>query len=177
MPVKGRCLPVWEEVHRQQSLAQPAVHEAFLRTLRSLVPADSRPILITDAGFKLPRFRAAESLGFSCIGRLRGTVLVRPVGEAEWVPVRAYQEYEGTRILDLGLCEIGKGPRKPMRLIVVRKPPKGRVHRTVDGRRAKDSRSRKQAAGARESWVLLTSAALPPPGSSTPTGAKSLICQ
>lgn len=160
VPVGGRTLPVWDEVHGQDRLGNRDVHYGFLARLRRLVPVEKIPILITDAGFKTPWFRAAEELGFTCIGRLRGTVLLKPVGEEGWVEARAFNAHKSATVLDLGVCEIGKGPRKRMRVLVCYNPPKGRTHRTVKGNRARSSGSRAHARSAGEPWVLVVSTTL-----------------
>lgn len=160
LPVGGRTLSLWDEVHPQAKLGNARVHLGFLATLRRLLPWDRLPILITDAGFKVPWFRAAEGLGFACIGRLRGLVQLRPVGESEWVTASDFSEIEGARTLDLGVCEVSKGQRQRMRVVVCKRPPRGRKHRTVHGQVAQRSGSRTQARAAREPWVLVVSTAL-----------------
>jgi hypothetical protein len=37
------------------------VHRAFLARLKTLLPAGVKPILITDAGFRAPRFKSVLS--------------------------------------------------------------------------------------------------------------------
>ena len=160
VPVGGRCLPVLDAVHPQNRQGHPDAQLGFLVQLRAVLPTGRAPILITDAGFKAPWFKTAESLGFSCIGRLRGAVQLRPVGEADWVEARGFNAYRKTTILDLGVCEIGKGPRKRMRVVIAYTPPKGRVDSTTRGTPARDSRSLAHAKGAREPWVLVASTAL-----------------
>lgn len=88
--VGGRCLPVLDAVRPQNRQGHPDAQLGFLVQLLSMLPTGRAPILITDAGFKAPWFRTAESLGFSCIGRLRGAVQLRPVGDGDWVEARAF---------------------------------------------------------------------------------------
>jgi len=61
---KGRTLTVYEEVHPEAKKHNRRVQTAFLRRLQQLLPAESRPILITDAGFRVPWFRAVETMGW-----------------------------------------------------------------------------------------------------------------
>lgn len=160
LPVGGRALPVWDEVHPQAKLAHPRVHTGFLATLRRLLPLDALPILITDAGFGVPWFKSAESLGFACIGRLRGLTQIRPVGEADWAATGGFDELGSGRIVDLGVCEIGKTRRHRARVVVCKNPPKGRKHRDARRRIVQGSGSRAHARSAREAWVLIASTAL-----------------
>lgn len=57
LPVGGRALTLYEEVHPLKRLTNPQVHRAFLRTLHRLVPPGITPIVVTDAGFRAPWFR------------------------------------------------------------------------------------------------------------------------
>lgn len=63
LSARGRALTLYEEVHAEVHKNNPDVEAQFLRRLRSLLPTHSVPILITDAGFRVPWFRSVESLG------------------------------------------------------------------------------------------------------------------
>jgi hypothetical protein len=160
LPVGGRTLPVWDEVHPQAKLGNAKVHLQFLATLRRLLPIETVPILITDAGFGVPWFRDAQSLGFACIGRLRGRIQLRPVGQTDWAPVCAFGELGVGRVIDLGLCEVSRRHAHRARVVVYKNPPQDRKHRDAKGRPVRGGRSRAQAQAAREPWVLVVSPAL-----------------
>jgi len=68
---KGRTLTVYEEVHPEAKKNSPVVEAAFWKRLHALLPQTVRPILITDAGFRAPWFRAVEALGWHWVGRVR----------------------------------------------------------------------------------------------------------
>src|SRR5918999_1693856 len=78
LPVGGRTLTMYEEVHPLRHFANPRVHRAFLRQLQALLPAGATPLLITDAGFRVPWFKAVSRLGWHWIGRVRNRDYVRP---------------------------------------------------------------------------------------------------
>lgn len=157
--VGGRALPVWDEVHPQADYNSPRTHKAFLLKLRQLLPQGMTTTLLTDAGFGVPWFRAAEAQGFACIGRLRGWTQNREPG-APSSDTRGFDALPPQRTLDLGECEIGKTRGHLARVIVHRRPPQGRKHTTLDGRTALTSGSRAQARSAREAWVLIVSCSL-----------------
>lgn len=50
--VKGRAFFLYEEVHEQSDLGSPRVRRRFRETLRSELPEQCRPVLVTDAGFR-----------------------------------------------------------------------------------------------------------------------------
>lgn len=68
---RGRTLTVYEEVHPTAKLGSPRVEADFIVRLKALLPPDVRPILVTDAGFRVPWFRAVEALGWHWVGRVR----------------------------------------------------------------------------------------------------------
>lgn len=56
-------------MHPQKKLGNRAVQQRFLERLAQLLPAHVAPIIIADAGFKVPFYRAAERLGWDgCAG-------------------------------------------------------------------------------------------------------------
>ncbi|MGH6629161.1 MAG: transposase, partial [Burkholderiales bacterium] len=62
--VAGRALTVYEEVHGRRTAVKRATHRRFLRRLKDLLPAGCQPLLVTDAGFCTPWFRAVEQLNW-----------------------------------------------------------------------------------------------------------------
>ncbi|GMV32162.1 MAG: hypothetical protein AMXMBFR59_42870 [Rhodanobacteraceae bacterium] len=84
VPLKGRALTIYEEVYPLKQHNTPRAHRAFLQRLSSLVPPGCHPIVVTDAGFRGPWFRAVEALGWGWIGRVRNNVKCRLAGEKGW---------------------------------------------------------------------------------------------
>jgi hypothetical protein len=85
LPIGGRCLTLYEEIHPLRCLASPRVHRAFLAQLKLLLPQSAKPILITDAGFRAPWFKAVDRLGWHWIGRVRNRTHVRAQGTHAWI--------------------------------------------------------------------------------------------
>lgn len=93
LPVGGRALTLYEEVHPLQRLTNPHVHRAFLRTLQRLVPAGASPIVVTDAGFRAPWLREVERLGWAVVGRVRNRDHVRFPKATGWVRSKSLYEH------------------------------------------------------------------------------------
>jgi hypothetical protein len=72
LPVGGRSLTLYEEVHPQGKLANRQVQHRFLQRLAELLPPSAEPIIVADSGFKVPFFREVERLGWRWVGRVRG---------------------------------------------------------------------------------------------------------
>lgn len=72
----GRGLPIYQEVHKSP-LGKRRIHERFLDRLRSVLPDDCDPILVADAEFRTPFFRACRARGLRFVIRLRGMCTVQ----------------------------------------------------------------------------------------------------
>jgi hypothetical protein len=72
LPVGGRSLTLYEEVHPQRKLGNRQVQHRFLQRLKALLPATAQPIIVADSGFKVPFYREVERLDWRWVGRVRG---------------------------------------------------------------------------------------------------------
>lgn len=141
--------------------ASVRVESRFLQQLRTLLPPGCCPILVTDAGFRAPWFRAVTTMGWRWVGRLRNRTHVKPVDvrdePGEWLPCKTLHALALTEPRDLGLMHIVESHPWVSRLIVHRKPARGRKDRNRFGDTARNSNSRKSAQREREPWLLATS--------------------
>lgn len=161
VPVGGRTLTILDMVFSGKQQGSPAAEKHFLKRLKTLVPAGKTPILITDAGFRNPWFRAVEIMGWYWLGRVRHrTFFTRPGMSAQkdaWVPCRALYALATSRPQDLGEVEIAHYRPLLARMVLYRKVPKGRKHRTQLGEVARSKASRQAAARERDPWLIVTS--------------------
>ncbi|MGC4089958.1 MAG: IS4 family transposase [Polyangiaceae bacterium] len=74
VPVGGRAVVVYSRVFPFKRYNSPAAHREFLRGLKTVLPDDCRPIIVTDAGFRGPWFREVEALGWDWLGRVRNKI-------------------------------------------------------------------------------------------------------
>ena len=74
VPIGGRAVVVYSRVFPFKRYNSPSAHREFLHGLKLVLPEDCRPILITDAGFRGPWFRAVEALGWNWVGRIRNKI-------------------------------------------------------------------------------------------------------
>ena len=89
VPMEGRSLTLYEEVHTVKSKEKPKVHEDFLKALQKMLPPQCRPIIVTDAGFRTPWFKQVEALGWDWVGRIRNRHEVQLSGEEQWIPCKS----------------------------------------------------------------------------------------
>ena len=71
--VQGRALTLYEEVHHESLLGNINIQSIFLTNLSKLLPADTRPIILTDAGFYNEWFIKVLSFDWDYVGRVRGS--------------------------------------------------------------------------------------------------------
>lgn len=157
---RGRTLTVYEEVHPESRKNTPDVEAAFLARLHALLPSGVRPILITDAGFRVPWFRAVEVLGWHWLGRVRGTTRVCFVGINRWFGGRRLHPKATSRARSLGAALLAQSNPMGCRLVLMRRPRRGRHQRTRHGQRARNRHAEHMAARSREPWLLAVSRSL-----------------
>lgn len=165
VPVGGRTLTLFEMVFPERLLASPKAERDFLQRLKTLLPEHTRPILVTDAGFRAPWCRAVEALGWHWVTRLRNRTHVKPADVADtpdpWVPCRALHGLVAqSHARDLGLFELVKSDPLQARLVLYAKAPQGRRHTTLKGGQRRNKSSRQCACREAEPWLLAVSPSL-----------------
>jgi hypothetical protein len=152
----GRALPLYNRVYSKAKLGNRRVQQQFLRELATIVPADTRPVLITDAGFRSPWFDAVTAMGWDFIGRIRNTTKV--YSEDEWIAATRLHQLAGANSRDLGWVYMRRTAPREYRLVLSKLPKlKGRKRVTKKGVAGKGTQDRKCSSGAREPWLLATS--------------------
>lgn len=161
VPTGGRAIPVYSETHELKHLGNPGVESRFLRSLKSLLPAGRRPTVVSDAGFASAWFNAVERLGWDFVGRVRRRTLVRAT-DGDWVSNKVLHRRATTTASDLGQFQFPRIAPRLRRLVLVRKPARGRVRIGRRGEIGCNAIDRKHARSAREPWLLTTSLSSPP---------------
>lgn len=114
IPVGGRTLTVLEAIHPEREKNSPRVERQFLRRLKALLPSGVRPILVTDAGFRAPWFRAVTKLGWDYVGRVRHRAHVRLVEGGAWIANRCLHVQARTQPTRFG----PRSPRAPCAVVM-----------------------------------------------------------
>jgi|SRR5215208_853773 len=173
VPLGGRAIPVYEEVHPLSRYNSPRTHRRFLRNLRAVLPAGCAPILVTDAGFRGPWFREVERYGWDWVGRVRNKVRYRlEHGEAKgWAYTTALYPDATPTPRYLGRGVLSRRQPYGCQLYLVRKYRRGPGRpRQAHGRGATARRCRKLH---KDPWLLATS--LPHHGGATGGGARRVV--
>ncbi|QEA37682.1 IS4 family transposase [Pistricoccus aurantiacus] len=139
VPFAGRSLPIFEKVHHKDGCQHC---EAYLLTaLAEILPTDATPILVTDAGFHNPWFKAVEARGWYYVGGVRSPTRCQVPGD-EWQPVADLFSQAASVPRALGAVKIAESNPLTAHLVLYHRPPQGRKHRNKRGQVSQDSRSR-----------------------------------
>lgn len=156
--VKGQTITVLEEVYEEHEKQKPHIEREFLRRLRALLPKGAKPIIVTDAGFKRPWFRAVRKLGWDYVGRVRVERTHVQVGVSE--PCSTVGKlYQRATAKAQRLDYSGLGQQDVLRcnLVLYRKPKCGRTRTTHRGKRSQSIQSQRAEKAGKEPWLLATS--------------------
>lgn len=156
VPIGGRALTIYVEVHPEAVLGRADVQRRFLKRLAEILPTSCQPIVVTDAGFHGAFFNDVASLGWDFVGRLRALVTLQPVaGGAETTNV-ALQRHATAEARDVGSFFVAKSrDRYVARIISQCHESTNRKWRHLPKRRTTDDAVR----SAYEPWTLVTSLA------------------
>ena len=126
LPVGGRSITLYEEVHPVAKLGNRKVQHQFLERLHRMLPPCMRPIIVADSGFRTPFFRAVERLGWHWLGRIRNRDFIafadRP---EEWLPAKSLYAQATRKPKLLGAVRWVRSNPLPGQLVAFFRPPKG----------------------------------------------------
>jgi len=157
IPVGGRALTIYDEVHPQKKQANVEVETRFLSRLKSLLPDNCYPIIITDAGYRTPWFNAVTALGWDFIGRVGGHTMISPQGKQDWSRIEQVFKKATTRARYYGFIDLVKRNPTPCHAYLLKKKKQGRIKKNVYGQRSAMSYSERVAQRQRTPWFIVTS--------------------
>ncbi|MDR7194872.1 hypothetical protein J2W68_003626 [Luteimonas terrae] len=169
VPVGGRTLTLLDMVVPGREQGAPGPEKRFLQQLRALVPDGVTPILVTDAGFRTPWFRAVSAIGWHWLGRLRGRTQVKPQDAPDsidqWVDSRRLHVLGSTTPYELPRMLSNRSHPIECRLVVYAKARQGRrsPNRRMPCRTSRSTASMKASAREREPWLIVASPELDAP--------------
>ena len=157
IPTEGRTLTLYDEIHTVNSLNQEKSHLNFLSCLKHILPVDSKPIIITDAGFRNTWFKKVNALGWDYIGRIRHQTQYKSVTQPKWLPVKSLYSLAKLQALSIGRVLLAKSNPLPCYFYLIRQKKKYRVRKNLAGRKIQCSASLKHAKRGNEPWLIASS--------------------
>ncbi len=161
LPVGGRSLTLYEEVHPRAKLGNRKVQQQFLERLQQMLPPSVTPIAVADSGFRTPFFRAVEGLGWHWLGRIRNRDFIAFADRPDdWIPAKSLYAKATHTPQCLGTAHWVRSQSLTGQLISFFRPAKGRKHLTLCKQPAQSRFSRKHAEREKEPWLLVISPSL-----------------
>jgi hypothetical protein len=156
---QGRSLTLYEEIHTLNLKEKPKTHRLFIQKLKATLPENVRPVIVTDAGFRISWFTLVDSLGWDFVGRERNKTFCKKKRDTTWLPVKSLYQQGTLRPKDLGQYQQGMKQSFESRMVVVWRKAKGRKDKTATGERARKSKT-SRSCGEREKEAGLLSTSL-----------------
>jgi hypothetical protein len=158
--VKGRSVILYERTFTFAQYNSPATHQSFLNELARVLPANTCPLIVTDAGYRNTWFRQVEALGWFWLGRVRGEVGFQPIGQTKWHSNKTLYPRATSRAKHIGTVQLGR--KRPIQcdLHLYKAKPRGRTDRRSSKAGRSHTAQRSYQAGSKEPWLLATN--LPP---------------
>jgi Transposase DDE domain len=159
IPVGARSITILDMVFPESMKGSPIAEKQLLQRLRALLPKSVTPILVTDAGFRAPWFRAVAKLGWHYVGRLRHRTLIQVDG-SDWFDNRRLLPRATARAQRFESVAMVASDPWHADLVLYRKPRAGRIRLNRHGTRSRSHTSMKAEKRERDPWLLVASCAL-----------------
>lgn len=161
LPIGGRTLTIFESVHPTAELGSAKVERQLLSTLKTMLPTHCRPIIITDAGFCTPWFRAVTQYGWDYIGRVRSAIHVE-VAAGGWTSSSILLAQATTHPTRFEHVQLTRKSRWPCHLVLARQRHQGRQLLTQHRRPQRNKRALAAQRRGHTPCLLATSLTLRP---------------
>ncbi len=155
----GRALTVYQQVYAQAQQGSARAERMLLERLHQWIPLGTAVIIVTDAGFRRPWFARVEQLGWSWIGRIRGSVYMAH-GPGPWEKAASWFARASGRARRWTDCWLTHSHPFACELVLVRKRPVGGLRYARPGHGPNTRDRHKAQRSAREPWLLAHSAQL-----------------
>jgi hypothetical protein len=159
IPLEGRSVPLYNEVHPEKKLGNRRVQLDFLKKLARVLPAGCRPILCFDAGFGSHFCDAiVRKHEWDFVSRIRGNRSIRRENEKQWIAGTSLYEQTSAKVRDFGrwlVCR--RGVTAPYRIVGI-KAPRSRGRKQHPRRKQPRSGAERSAKKcAKDPWILFSS--------------------
>lgn len=156
----GRSITLYSEVHSSQTNETPQAHRLFIQRLKDILPDNCRPIIVADAGFKVPWHKLILEMGWDYVGRVR-----RPnyysSDRKKWRPVTKLFK-QATRRVKCFPGFLTKSNQFKTNFVLFKGKTQGRHKYTATGERCQSRHSKVHAKRGKEPWLLTTSLSVSP---------------
>lgn len=159
IPYDGRALTIYEEVYPENKQDSPKSNQNFLRNLAEILPKECRPIIVTDAGFRNPWFKAVLRLNWDFVGRVRNQTQVCVARDNVWKSCKHLYKRSTLKAKYVGQYWLAKTNPLLCNMYLLREKKKNRK-KNLKGHNVRCSSSLKHAKRNKEPWLIASSTAL-----------------
>jgi hypothetical protein len=152
----GRSITLYQQVHSLETKEKRSTHKQFLTTLKTMLGETVKPIIVTDAGFKVPWFRQVLNLGWDFVGRTRQPNAFSVDNGENWKNINTLFD-KATATPKVFTGHITKNNPLACRLILYKQTAKNRHNINRNGLAKRSGASIKHSRGATEPWLLSSS--------------------
>lgn len=163
--LQGRSVTLYERAFPLEEQCSKAAHDRFLSELASILPANVVPLIVSDAGFKVPWYKSVEDHGWYWLSRVRGKVRFADIGAQNWQPISKLHSQASSRAKSLGDKKLTQGNPINCQIVLYKSLPKGRKNQRSTRTNCHHPSPKVYSASAKEPWVLATNF---PPAARTP---------
>ena len=140
LPVGGRSITLYEEIHPNKNLGNRQVQHQFLERLQHLLPLHVKPIVVADSGFRTPFFREVERLGWHWLGRIRNRDFIAFANHSnDWLAAKSLYAKATRKAKLLGAALWVRNYPLSGQLVSFYRPVKGRKQLTLRKQPASNS--------------------------------------
>lgn len=158
LALKGRGLVIYQKTYPVELENSPKAHLDFLKSLKGILPANCRPILVTDAGFRCPWFKNVTEMGYEYVGRVRNKTGYKRVDGQQWhSDCLEFYKRATHQPHFVGLFFLAKSVQLKCSLVLYKKIPKHRKHRNRLGNPSNNTQSNRASRNKKDPWLLATS--------------------
>ena len=156
LKVKGRSFVCYQEVHPKSHENNTKAQNQFLDNLSKALPAEVKPIIVTDAIFSTLWFNKVLALGWDFVGRVRknrGSYW----HNGQWNPVSHAYDKATSDAKTLGQILLTRRNQLSCRMVIYKKKALGRKCKNGKGQIAKGSYQNVMKKSGKEPWIIVTS--------------------
>lgn len=156
-----RSITLYEEVHPEANLGNFTIHKAFLNNLKQIIPLHTKPIIITDSGFRTEWFELVLSLGWEFEGRVCNNMQYLLDNHDSWKKTEDLKLVSINKAIYIGKVLLTKARQLPCEMYAYLGKRKNRT--TSHSVRRKGRKRNSPRANRRyrnqhtQSWILITS--------------------
>ena len=154
IPMGGRALTLYEKAYPESELNSEHAHQHLLDKLEECLPEGCQPIILSDAIFKTPWFKAIEHKGWFWVGRVRGNVCLS-TDKVTWARCSYWLEKATNKAKKLGDIFYSKSTRFKCQAVLYQGKNQGRIKKKKRGGKSQCTTDKYQQQKANEPWLLI----------------------